>query len=245
MLAAFRFRFSIAASLLFVAPAIGMAQKTGTVRILVVDDETGDPVQGATLKAKNRETMYTTDQRGMVHLDSLPAGKVQVQIRAIGFMPRDDYLNVQADQVSDRRFGLAFSGEKLPELVVSSRREKLSGRYQDFHRRMAAGSGFFLMWDEIQRKGYSRLGDALRTVRGVHMECRVHNCVIQMARSDNCPPAAVFVDGRPSDYFGPNTPIGDVYGIEVYRGAGEMPGEFVGTGGCGAVAIWTKNRPYK
>jgi hypothetical protein len=89
------------------------------------------------------------------------------------------------------------------------------------------------------------LSDALRNVRGVHVECLTHSCVIQMARSSNCPPAAVFVDGREAQYFGPNTPIGDVYGIEVYRGSGEIPGEFAATGGCGAVVVWTKNRPYR
>jgi hypothetical protein len=55
----------------------------------------------------------------------------------------------------------------------------------------------------------------------------------------------VWVDGRQSDYFGANTPVGDVYAIEVYRGAAEMPAEFIGNGMCGAIIIWTKNRPYR
>jgi hypothetical protein len=64
-----------------------------------------------------------------------------------------------------------------------------------------------------------------------------------MARNACLP--RVWVDGRPSDYFGANMPVGDVYGIEVYRGAAEMPAEFTGDGMCGAIIIWTKNRPYR
>jgi hypothetical protein len=227
------------------APGGLAGQKTGRANVLVVDDETGDPVQGASIKVKGRDSSYVTDQNGRALIAEVPTGRVELQLRAIGFMPRNDYLNVQADQTVEHRFGLAFTGDKMPDIVVTARREKLSGRYQDFHRRMAAGGGHFIMWDEIQKRGYSRLGDALRNVRGVHVECLTHSCVIQMARSAACPPAAVFVDGREAQYFGPNTPIGDVYGIEVYRGAGEIPGEFAATGGCGAVVVWTKNRPYQ
>jgi hypothetical protein len=233
-------------ALVCLAPAATAQDKTGTVNLVLVDDETGDPVQGASIGIKDKEGSWTTDASGRVSIKEVAAGRVELEIRAIGFMPRKDHLSLQAGQTVERRFGLEFTGDKMPELIVTTRREKLSGRYQDFHRRQAAGSGYFIMWDEIKRKGYTRLGDALRNVRGVRTECRTtHSCVIEMSRSENCPPAAVFVDGREADYFGPNTPIGDVYGIEVYRGAGEIPGEFAGTGGCGAVVIWTKNRPYK
>jgi hypothetical protein len=37
-----------------------------------------------------------------------------------------------------------------------------------------------------------------------------------------------------------------VYGIEVYRGSGEIPAEFGGsTAGCGVIVMWTKSRPYR
>ena len=41
--------------------------------------------------------------------------------------------------------------------------------------------------------------------------------------------------------FHENTPISDVYGIEIYRGPGEVPAEFGGSNAaCGVIAIWTK-----
>jgi len=213
------------------------------VSLTIVDDETGDAIIGALVKIKGR-TDLTTDAKGTVRIEPLEAGRVEIEIRAIGYEPREEYVLVAEGRMLERRVGLAFSGDKLPEVVVEARREKLSGRYQDFHRRQVAASGHFIMWDEIKRRGYSRLGDALKGVRGVQVLCRTHDCSISMSRSTSCPPT-VWVDGRESPYFGANTPIGDVYGIEVYRGSGEIPAEFAGTSACGAIVLWTKNRPYR
>src|SRR5882672_10935664 len=74
------------------------AQKTGRANVLLVDDETGDPVQGATIKLKGRDSSYMTDQNGRVLMADVPTGKIELQVRAIGFFPRNDYLNVVADQ---------------------------------------------------------------------------------------------------------------------------------------------------
>ncbi len=215
----------------------------GRVRVSIVDDETGDPVIGAVLKIKNRPDV-TTDDTGKALLEALPVGRVEIEIRAIGYLSRRDYLGVQADAQREQRFGLSFTGEQLPEIVVNARREKLAGRYQDFHRRQASGNGVFITWQEISDRRYSRLGDAIRNVRGVRVNCRTHDCTITMARSTSCP-AAIWLDGTENPQFGPNTPIGDIYGIEVYRGSGEMPAEYAGTSGCGAIVLWTKNRPYR
>jgi len=220
-----------------------LAAQDGSVRITVVDDETGDPVVGAVIKIKNRPDARA-DESGRAVLEALPVGRIEVEISAIGFLSRRDYFAVQAGTQREQRFGLSFTGEQLPEVVVSARREKLAGRYQDFHRRQVSGNGVFITWQNIAERRYTRLGDALRTVRGVRVNCRVHDCLITMARSTSCP-ATIWVDGNESPQFGANTPIGDVYGIEVYRGSGEMPAEYAGTSGCGAIVVWTKNRPYK
>jgi hypothetical protein len=60
-----------------------------------------------------------------------------------------------------------------------------------------------------------------------------------------CCPPAIWVDGRPSDFYGANTAVGDIYGMEVYRGPSELPAEFTSNGMCGAIVVWTKNRQYR
>jgi len=220
-----------------------LAAQRGGVRLLVVDDETGDPVTHAIIRIKNRPEMFT-DDHGRLTLDSLPTGKLEVEVAAMGYDARKESVFIQADQNPERRIGLSFTGEKLPDLVVEARQEKLSPRYADFHRRQQTGSGFYITWKEIKSKGYNRLGDVMRNVRGVQVKCVINDCEYIMSRSSFCH-TAIWVDGRPSDYYGGNLALGDVYGLEVYRGSSELPAEFVGTGGCGAVVIWTKNRTYR
>jgi hypothetical protein len=224
-----------------VTPSSAAAQK-GSVRLLVLDDETGDPVVEAFIRIKGRTPLFT-DTKGRVMIDSLTLGRHEAELGAIGYEPRKEYLFVQEGTTPERRIGLTFTGEKLPDLIVEARQERLYPRYADFHRRSQQGAGFYITWREIKAKGFSRLGDVMRTVRGVEVRCPTQDCIIEMARSACLP--RVWVDGRPSDYFGANMPVGDVYGIEVYRGASEMPAEFIGNGMCGAVIIWTKNRPYR
>jgi hypothetical protein len=217
---------------------------TSSLRLLVVDDETGEPIAGAFIRIKGRKADLTTNESGRVTLDSLPLGRTMADIGAIGYEVRKEPLFIQAGPIEQRTIGLSFTGDKLPDLIVEARQEKLYPRYSDFHRRQKSGAGFYITWREIHAKGFSRLGDVLRGVRGVQVTCRPNDCLIMMSRSNGCPPA-VWVDGRPSDFYGANTAVGDIYGMEVYRGPSELPGEFTTNGMCGAIVLWTKNRQYR
>ena len=229
-----------------VIPAQAQNEQTtsGSLTILVVDDETGDPVSGAFIRIKGRAPDRTTDQSGRATLDSLPLGRTMADIGAIGYAMRREPLFVKAGPAVQWTVGLSFTGDKLPDVIIEARQEKLYPRYSDFHRRQKTGAGFYITWKEIHDKGYSRLGDVLRGVRGVQVTCRPNDCLIMMSRSNGCPPA-IWVDGRPSDFYGANTAVGDVYGMEVYRGPSELPAEFLTNGMCGAIILWTKNRQYR
>lgn len=216
----------------------------GGLRLIISDDETGEPIEGAFVRIKGRSPDLTTDSKGRVTLEDLPVGRIDAQIGAIGYESRREPFLVQAGPTVEVRIGLSFTGEKLPDIVVQARQEKLYPRYADFHRRVTNGAGFYITWKEIKARGFSRLGDVLRVVRGVQVQCRPNDCLILMSRSTSCPPA-IWVDGRPSDFFGANTPIGDIYGMEVYRGPSELPAEFMTNGMCGAIVLWTKNRSYR
>ena len=91
------------------------------------------------------------------------------------------------------------------------------------------------------------MGDALRTVRGVRIQCNQQEfeCNAVMVRTPQCTPTW-YIDGVEARSFHANTPIADIYGIEVYRGAGEIPAEFAGSNaGCGVIVVWTKSKPYR
>jgi Carboxypeptidase regulatory-like domain len=227
------------------ASAAAQAAPTATLRVRVVDEMTGDAVDGAVVRLKGRpDTSTTTDPSGQVELAGLEPGTWKMDIRAVGFEPRFESVRLTAGQVYQRSFGLTFTGEKLPDVVVEARRDKLVPRYADFYRRRQNRLGYYLTWEEIKSRGYSSLGNALQYVRGVYVKCQIHDCRITMSRSHTCEPA-YWVDGIEGKAFATTIPIRDIYGLEVYRGSGEMPGEYAGSGGCGAIVIWTKNKPFR
>jgi len=219
------------------------AAQGAVLKLQLVDDETGDPITGAIVKIKGLPDT-TTGAAGRVELTGLKAKSWQVEFRALGYEPRMETIYLTEGQVLSMRFGLSFTGDKLPDVVVTERRSKLSPRYADFHRRMTSNLGFYVTWETIKQKGYANLGETLRGVRGVYVNCAITDCKISMSRSRGCVPT-FWLDGIEGGSFASAVPIRDVYGIEVYRGAGETPGEYAGSGGCGVIVIWTKSKPYR
>ena len=214
-----------------------------TLRLQLVDDETGDPVEGAIVRLKGRPDT-TTGPAGRVEIGGLAPGPWKAEFHAIGYDVRLETIHLVAGQVISLRYGMSFNGDRLPEIVVQARQAKVSPRYGDFHRRMAKNMGHFVTWDVINKRGYTSIGETLRGVRGVYVHCQITDCEISMSRSRGCIPA-YWIDGIEGRAFATAVPIRDVYGIEVYRGSSETPGEYVSTGGCGVIVIWTKNKPYR
>lgn len=227
-------------------PATLLAQGTGTLRGRILDTETGEPVSGATVRVRGLAPV-PADSFGRFEVTGIPAGQAQITIQALGYAGNQWKVPVAEGQVLERQFGLDFSGESLPDVVVTARATRLVPRYAAFEARRERGLGAYLRWDEIKKKNYSTVGEAARSVRGVRLNCvqAEFECYLRMARTPNCSPEW-WVDGVNVRTFTENTPIRDVYGIEIYRGPGEVPGEFSGSNaGCGVIAIWTKSKPFQ
>ncbi len=229
-------------------PTPGPAQQAGTatLRGTVVDEESGDTIPEAIVRVKGRDPV-TVGPSGRFELANLEAGTLDISIQAIGFSPKTFKLGLVAGQVLTRVFPLEFTGARLPEVAITARATRLAPRYTDFERRRERGLGAYFRWEEIKARGFSSVGDALRTVRGVRMKCNQQNyeCFAEMARSPGCYPRW-WVDGVEVYSFHENTPIRDIYGIEVYRGAAEMPADFGGSNAaCGVIVLWTKSKPYR
>ena len=233
-------------ALLTVLPAGAFAQ-TASLKGKVVDSELGDPIPGALVRIKGGGAPITADSAGQFTVADLKVGEVEISVQALGFESRSWKFVTQAGQAMDRSFSLDFTGDKLPEVVVTARANKLVPRYADFERRRDRGIGAFLRWDDIKQKNYNTLGDAARSVRGVKLVCdqAEFECNIRMARTVNCSPRW-YVDGVQVTTFHENTPVRDIYGLELYRGPSELPAEFSGSdGGCGVIAVWSKSKPYR
>jgi hypothetical protein len=223
------------------------AAQAATLRGRVIDSEIGQPLPDATVKIRGGPPQLMTDSLGRFHAEQLPAGDVEVMIQLLGYAPGIFKVNLPPSGTLERDFALDFTGHRLPEQVVRARAEKLTPRYVEFERRRQRKLGAYFRWDELEKQGYSSVGDALRTIRGVKIKCNqeTFECLAFSARTPQCQPTW-WIDGVAVQSFHENTPIRDVYGIEVYRGPGEVPGEYSGSNaGCGVIVLWTKSRPFR
>lgn len=219
----------------------------GTLKGKVVDSEMGSPLAGATVRIGKNGPVVKTDSNGTFLAQNVTSGVQEVQIRQIGFEEGVFDIRIRDSAVTEGVFPLDFNGFDLPAVVVEARAEALMPRYSEFERRRQLRLGAYLRWDELKKAGYGSLGDALRTIRGVRITCDQarFECNAFMVSSPQCPPTW-YVDGVEVRSFHENTPIRDVYGVEVYRGPGEIPAEFGGSNAmCGVIAVWTKSKPYR
>jgi len=176
----------------------------------------------------------------------VPPGVTEIEIRQIGFEPGTFDIRIPDSGVVQGVFPLDFNGYLLPAVVVEARAVALMPRYNDFERRRQRKMGAYLRWDEIKKQGYSSV--AMRSARFVASGSNaIRRLRVQCGDgSDPAMPPDV-VHRRCRGAFLPREhTIIDVYGIEVYRGAGEIPAEFAGSNAaCGVIAVWTKSKPYR
>jgi hypothetical protein len=134
--------------------------------------------------------------------------------------------------------------QPLPTVPVTTPASR-GPRFADFERRQKTGRGQYLTREQIARGGMNSLHEAMRTLRGVNVDCGGGGgCFVHMARAPmRCLPEWI-VDDRVDNFFGPRTPLQDVEALEVYSGPSDVPGEFAGrNAGCGVIVIWTKSGP--
>jgi hypothetical protein len=134
--------------------------------------------------------------------------------------------------------------QPLPTVPVTTPASR-GPRFADFERRQKTGRGQYLTKEQIARGGMNSLHEALRTLRGVNVECGGGGgCFVHMARAPmRCLPEWI-IDDRVDSFFGPRTPLQDVEALEVYSGPSDVPGEFAGrNAGCGVIVVWTKSGP--
>lgn len=232
-----------AAQLLALLPAAAQQRTSGLIG-RIFDERTNEVLTQVLILLDSTRQDVAVSSQGRFVLSNIGAGSHRVEIRAIGYRPSIHTITVAEGQVLERQFGMVFTGERLPDISVEARNSKLLPRFADFERRRINGMGHYITRDEIRARGYTRMGDALRTVKGVHVDCGAIECIVRMARSTSGCGPTFYVDGHLARSFAESTPISDVQGIEVYKGGAEAPGEFAGDGAmCGVIVIWTRAAP--
>jgi carboxypeptidase family protein/TonB-dependent receptor-like protein len=211
-----------------------------------VTDTANAAVQGAEVLIPALSLRRRTDAAGRLVLDSLPAGDYVVVARLLGFLPDSQRTRLTAGDTTAIGFQLRTAAYVLDTALVES--AALRDKMVDFERRRASGRGTFITRDDIDRRNPIALADILRTVRGLTVRNAGGRTEIRFVRANartdgpDCPPE-MWVDGARTfgatvDEFNP----GEVEGIELYRGLGQIPAQYLSrTSACGLVIIWTRS----
>ncbi len=235
---------AVCAALAGAAPA-ARAQASASIRGQIVEQGTGTPVFGARVTLLGTTKVATSDSAGRFAFGALTPGLYVIQVSDIGFTKGIYQLEIGEGESVSRVFELVPRTYGLEPMTVEARRRVQGRRYEEFNQRQARGIGSFITADQIARRNPINLMDMMRTVRGVRAECAGVDCIIKFqGQPTGCEPKYI-LDNLPSDsHIAQSLSPSDVYGIEIYRGASEVPAEYSGmNAACGVIVIWTKSGP--
>jgi hypothetical protein len=214
---------------------------------VVVTDTIDAPVSDAEVLVPALRVRRRTDPIGRLLLSAIPAGDYVVVARRFGFLPDSQRTHIPAtDTEVTVTFHLRTSAHVLDTARIESK--ALRDKMVDFERRRASGRGTFITRDDIEQRNPLTLADLLRTVRGLTIRTSGVRTEIRFVRANSrtdgvdCPPELVLDGVRTFDATVDEVDLGEVEGIELYRGLGQIPAEYLSrTAGCGVVIIWTRS----
>ena len=123
----FRFRPSpyvvpLAAALAFaftpLSPPVA-AQETGSITGTVMEEGSGQPINGAQVSVEGTSIGLLTDARGRFSLPGVPAGEQTVRVTSLGYRSTTQAVTVQPGGTATVDFTLSVSAVALDEVVVT------------------------------------------------------------------------------------------------------------------------------
>lgn len=233
------------------------AQATGTIAGRTLVAQSGDAARDVRVQLLGSSTETFSDQLGRFRLTGLPRGMHVLRFSRIGVRP----LEVEVDLEAGETIELALTLEPVPVAlpgvpVTAAPVEDATLERTGFYARRAAGFGAFLARDDLKRWTPKVMTDVLRRVPGVSVRPNprygrtspagpvdLRKYIISMR--GGCTNPLIFLDGGSLGTGDVNLDdliaIPDLAGIEVYRGAAEVPQRYNATGSaCGVIVIWTR-----
>ena len=220
------------------------AQRLGTITGSVrTGEKAAIGVEGARVILIGTSLVSITNSKGEFAFHGITPGKYVIQASAIGFTTLTSPIDVKAMETLDVHFETEASTFRLPDIEVA----EAPNLPPDFLRRKQEGRGRYFTREDIERRSPNTVGDLLRTVPGMRIDCRGPVCRAVLARAStrNCQPS-YWMDGIPAD---PSVvwlqPPRDLDGVEVYSGPSETPPELERNSSCGAIVLWTRTPPKR
>ena len=149
------------------APPLG-AQARAVLRGSVLVDGSDKPIAGAEVSLPRLLLGARTDTSGAFRLGDIPAGRHQLTVRRVGFIPMTTEMTFAAGDSVEADLLLsavaAFEGQPLPGVTVTAA-PTLRGRLAEFEERRALGAGGrFLTQAQLELMAGRRMSEALATI---------------------------------------------------------------------------------
>lgn len=233
-----------AALLCGLAPAVfttRLAAQSATVAGSLVNRESRTPVEGARVSIIGTGLLASSDAEGRFQLTGVPAGVRVMQVHAIGFAAGSWVVQLEEGQNFHQTFELAPRALEVEGVTVTGREDDAWRSERGFEARRQRGVGYFVTREQILQRNAPTVAELLRTVPSVMNLCNLRGCQIRLPSSAGPCSPEFFLDGYPATFStGPNFPLTQIRGVEVYRDQFSVPGEFQRPNlRCGIIAIWT------
>jgi len=230
---------ALLAVLLALCPAL-QAQRLGSITGTVHVSQNGPLIEGARVQLIGTTLSVVTNRRGEFAFHGLVPGKYVIQASAIGYTTLSSQIEVKALQTLEVEFETDPQTVRLPD-VAAVEPPNLPA---DFVRRKESGRGRYFSRADIEHRNANSMGDLLRTVPGLQIDCRSYPCRVTLVRASRNCPLAYFIDGAPTNEGTAMLQIPrDLDGVEIYSGPSETPPELERYSTCGALALWTRSPP--
>ncbi|HEU5218125.1 MAG TPA: carboxypeptidase regulatory-like domain-containing protein [Gemmatimonadales bacterium] len=234
------------------APASGQPPPQGTGMLRgQVTDSLGIPVPFAEVAILSTDLRAVADSDGLFRIRNVPAGLFAVIVRAIGWKSYLFLIRMEPGMEQIGRIGLEPAPQHLPDLEVTAGKYAkpaeyaLTHRYDDFFHRRRVRSGIFRLRSDPAFTSAVYTGDLLRMIPGVRVSFGGGGTAVSFSRCTGPnDKVAVWIDGARTMTDNHNEALGylrasDIEMIEVYRGPGQIPAEFLADS-CAAIVIWTR-----
>ena len=250
-------------SLFAVQPLASQVRMDG----ILIDDATDQPIPGARVRVYDGWAGWRrriTDSTGNFSVMVRRLGTYRVQVRAPGYPDVEGQVVTEAFPYQNIEVRIRKGAQLLAPVTVLTRAQQIPPPHLiGFNHRLRSGRGAYLTREdmEVVRPGY--ISDMIAQAPGVlvrrtgrdgenrflfarHLaggaqpaECPLR--VLVDAELANTRSASGELEAAMVDYTVDQTMVD---GIEIYTDPATVPAEFRGEGAqCGAVVIWTRNRP--
>lgn len=230
---------------LLVPPAVSAASTVrGTVR-----NPYGAPLVDARVRLYGESREVRSNERGEFVLAGVPSGTRLLELRALGFAPRRELVDLVARQEVVVDLPLEEFPTTIDTVRVFGSKPALGDQMAGFERRRALSQGVFLDPDEVERRHPLNFSDLVRGISGVEVVSIDGVRAVAMRGMDGaaqCEPELV-VDGMRVPRYESNIddliPASIVRAIEVYPRRIQAPAEYQSLT-CGTLIVWTGARGW-